>query len=65
MKLLERGLPKTQRFAPACMGIDLARLIANAEAIREELLRLGPDWQDEFDETLYPTIKTTSARSAE
>lgn len=65
MKLLDRGLPKTQRFAPACMGIDLARLIADAESIRQELLRLGPDWQGEFDEKLYPTIQVSSAHSAE
>jgi hypothetical protein len=47
------------------MGIDLARLIADAETIRQELLRLGPDWQGEFDEKLYPTIQLTSARLAE
>ena len=56
MKLLERGLPKIKRFAPACMGLDLARLIADAETIRQELLRLGPDWQGDFDQKLYPTI---------
>ncbi|MCB0154103.1 MAG: DUF309 domain-containing protein [Anaerolineae bacterium] len=56
MKLLERGLPKTERFAPRCMGLDLAKLITEAEAIRAELVRLGPEWSGEFDSALFPTI---------
>ena len=56
MKLLERGLPKIERFAPTCMGLDLAKLVVDAEAIRDELLRLSPQWQGEFDHTLFPTI---------
>lgn len=57
MKLLERGMPKVKRFAPHCMGLDLAQLLADAEAIRQELLRLGPDWDGEFDRSLFPTIE--------
>lgn len=57
MKLLERGMPKTRRFAPTCMGINLSQLLADAEAIRQELLRLGPEWEGEFDNTLFPTIQ--------
>ncbi|MBI1882317.1 MAG: DUF309 domain-containing protein [Chloroflexi bacterium] len=57
MKLLDRGLPKARRFAPSCMGINLAKLLADAEAIRQELLRLGPDWQGEFNPQLFPTIQ--------
>jgi hypothetical protein len=57
MKLLERGMPKAKRFAPGCMGINLTSLLADAEAIRQELVRLGPEWQGEFDETLWPTIR--------
>ncbi|MDX1521886.1 MAG: DUF309 domain-containing protein [Anaerolineae bacterium] len=56
MKLLERGIPKTQRFAPTCMGLDLAALVTAAEAIKAELVRLGPEWQGQFDDTLFPTI---------
>lgn len=62
MKLLERGLPKTRRFAPTCMGIDLAKLLADAEALRQELLRLGPDWQGEFNPQLFPTIQLIPLR---
>jgi predicted metal-dependent hydrolase len=57
MKLLERGIPKIKRFAPDCMGIDLAKLLADAEAIQQELARLGLEWQGEFNETLWPTIQ--------
>jgi hypothetical protein len=56
MKVLERGVPKVQRFAPACMGINLAKLLADAGAVRRELLRLGPDWQGEFDPAVFPKI---------
>ncbi len=57
VKMLQRGTPKLQRFAPACMGINLARLLADAGDLRQELARLGPDWQTEFNPALYPTIQ--------
>jgi hypothetical protein len=57
MKLLERGIPKTGRFAPHCMGIDLAQLLTDVEVMRQELLRLGPEWQGDFDPTRFPTIQ--------
>jgi hypothetical protein len=57
MKLLERGIPKVERFAPTCMGLDLANLIIEAEAIRTELIGLGPEWQGEFNPKLFPTLK--------
>ena len=57
IKVLERGVPKTGRFAPSCMGINIAKLLDDAETVRRELIRLGPDWQGEFDERLLPTIE--------
>ena len=57
VKVLERGVPKLGRFSPACMGIDIARLLEDAAAIRQELVRLGPEWRGEFDHRLFPTIK--------
>jgi hypothetical protein len=60
MKLLERGLPKVRRFAPVCMGIDLQQLMADSQAIRQELLRLGQDWDGEFNTSLFPIILTTA-----
>lgn len=61
MKVLDRGMAKTQRYAPECMGINLAQLLADAEAIRQELVRLGPEWQGEFNSTLFPTIQVQQA----
>lgn len=57
MKMLQRGVPKLQRFAPACMGIDLAQLLADAETLRAELQHLGPEWQGEFNAALFPVIR--------
>lgn len=57
MKLLERGVPKAKRFTPKCMGINIAKLLADAEAIRQELIRLGPEWQGEFNRHLFPNIE--------
>lgn len=61
MKVLERGIPKAGRFAPSCMGINIAALLADAEAIHQELLRLGPGWQGEFNPGLWPTIRRVKA----
>jgi hypothetical protein len=57
MKLLERAGPKIARFAPTCLGLDLAQLGAEAELIRTELLGLGPAWSGEFDPALFPKIE--------
>jgi hypothetical protein len=57
MKVLDRGVPKASRFAPQCMGINITKLLNDAEAVRHELMRLGPEWQGEFDKRLFPTIE--------
>ncbi|RME70723.1 MAG: DUF309 domain-containing protein [Chloroflexi bacterium] len=59
MKVLERGVPKAGRFAPTCMGINVARLLDDARTIYQELIRLGPDWNGEFAPSLFPTIEYT------
>ncbi len=56
MKVLDRGVAKIQRFTPECMGINLKELLDDSEAIRQELLRLGEEWNGEFDDTRFPTI---------
>jgi hypothetical protein len=56
MKVLDRGTSKLRRFEPTCMGIDLAKLLRDAETVRHELMRLGPDWQGEFNPEAFPTI---------
>ncbi len=57
IKVLERGVPKVGRFAPTCMGINITKLLQEAEAVRQELLRLGPEWQGAFNQQLFPTIE--------
>lgn len=64
MKVLERGVPKIGRFAPSCMGINIAQLLADAEAIRQELVRLGPNWQGDFDPNLFPIIQAAPPASS-
>jgi hypothetical protein len=57
IRVLERGVPKAARFAPNCMGINISKLLEDSEVVRRELVRLGPEWQDEFNERLFPTIE--------
>jgi hypothetical protein len=39
--LLAEGIDRLRPFSPACHGVDVAMLIADASALRDELLRLG------------------------
>lgn len=61
MKVLDRGVSKLQRFTPSCMGINLEQLLTDSEAIRQELLRLGREWQGDFEDTCFPTIQIDTA----
>lgn len=60
MKVLQRGTPKIRRFAPMCMGINLDRLLVDVDKMRQELVRLGPEWLDDFDPNLFPTIELSN-----
>ena len=57
-KMFERGLRRLRSFAPECQGIDVARLIADAERVRDEAVRLGPERLAELDRALFPRIVT-------
>lgn len=41
--LLAEGIDRLKPFAPECQGVDVAALVRDATALREELLRLGPE----------------------
>jgi len=56
LKMLERGLRRLRPFAPERLGIDLARLIADAERLRDEVTRLGAERWAELDRGLFPKI---------
>ena len=58
LKLFERGLRRLRPFAPERLGIDVARLIADAERVRDEAVRLGPERLAELDRALFPRIVT-------
>ena len=65
LKLFERGLRRLRQFAPECLSIDVSRLIADAERVRDEAQRLGPERLDELDRSLFPRITVgESTRSA-
>jgi hypothetical protein len=40
---MNEGIDRLRPFAPSCQGVDVAALIAEATALRDELLRLGPE----------------------
>jgi predicted metal-dependent hydrolase len=56
LKMLERSLRRLRQFTPECLGIDVTRLIADAERLRAEAKRLGPGRLTELDRTLFPRI---------
>lgn len=53
---LQGGLDKLQWFGPACQGIDVARLTADARLCLEQLRDLGPDRMSELDRGLFPRV---------
>ena len=60
-KMFGRGLTRLRQFAPECLGIEVARLIADAEHVRDEAQRLGPGRLHELDRTLFPKIDVRKA----
>ena len=65
LKMFERGLRRLRQFAPECLSIDVSRLIADAERVRDEAQRLGPERLNELDRSLFPRITVgESTRSA-
>jgi len=57
--LLEEGIDRLRPFAPACQGVDVARLIADVTIARERLVSLGPERMSEFDLADAPRVRFT------
>jgi hypothetical protein len=57
MKTLARAIPKLAYFEPTCMGIDVGRLLADAQRIRQHLIQLGEERIGEFDPAWFPIIQ--------
>lgn len=53
---LRQGIDKLQWFQPACMTVDVERLIREAEAQKRELERLGPDRLPPFPPPELPQV---------
>lgn len=47
--LLAEGIERLHPFVPECQRVDVAKLIRDATALREELIRLGPERMKERD----------------
>jgi hypothetical protein len=55
--LLAEGIDRLRPFAPRCQGVDVETLIAEASALRDELLRLGPERMREREARRALTVK--------
>ena len=57
--LLDEGIARLGPFAPRCQGVDVAALVGDATAARDELRRLGPERMKEYDLSRVPKIRLT------
>src|SRR5215475_10743314 len=53
---LDSGARYLDPFAPRCLGVDVARLIADARTLHSALTQLGPEQFREVDLRLLPII---------
>ncbi len=56
LNLLASAVGYLRDFAPSCMGVDVARLIADAASVRAAILALGPERFREYDLLHLPRI---------
>ncbi len=54
--LLASGIGYLTPFAPRCLGVDVAALLAAARQCQAALVGLGPERVGEFDERLIPRL---------
>ncbi|MBJ6801065.1 DUF309 domain-containing protein [Geomonas propionica] len=54
--LLRRGPDLLMRVSDTCLGVDVARLVAQAGVLREALLALGEARMAELDQALIPKL---------
>ena len=57
---LQSGADYLEPFAPRCMGVEVARLIADARRLRAELVARGPERLAEVDRALLPRVHRTA-----
>ncbi|MFL5734095.1 MAG: DUF309 domain-containing protein [Chloroflexia bacterium] len=56
------GIAYLQLFDPGCLGIDTARLISEAAAVRDQVMELGPERISEFDLSTLPRVHYTERK---
>ncbi|WP_224981172.1 DUF309 domain-containing protein [Geomonas agri] len=54
--LLQRGPDLLRRVPDTCLGVDVARVVAEAGLLREALLTLGEEQMAELDQSLIPKL---------
>jgi hypothetical protein len=57
VSLLQGGAVYLRRVRPVCQRIDVTALIEGAEALRSELVLLGPERMGEADLQLFPRMR--------
>ncbi len=60
---IEGGLDKLRWFEPACQGVDVSGLVADATRFLDYLETLGPGRADEFDRALFPQVRVKTGNS--
>lgn len=63
VSLLGRGIRLLRAFGARCLGADVTRLVAEAEACRQRLLELGPERLSEFDLSRIPQVALVSTET--
>jgi uncharacterized protein len=61
--LFNGGVKLLSRVSQACLWVDVARLISDANRMREALEGLGRESMHEVDDSLVPQVRTVSARA--
>src|SRR5690348_536875 len=62
---LQTGADYLEPFTPVCMSVDVARLVAEARALRAALIALGPDHFTFVDLALLPEVHLLPALDVE
>jgi uncharacterized protein len=63
VSLLNGGTALLGRVSDACLWVDVARIIADAQRMREALEELGRERMSELEDSLVPQLRTVSARA--
>lgn len=63
VSLLNGGVKLLGRVTDGCMWVDVARLISDANRMREALEELGRERMNDLDASLVPQLRTVSVRA--